>query len=110
MKGSEHRNNDDTSKRLIAELQLEPLAGESGYLAQIDRSAIEVFQNGRPFKANNSVYYLLDRDKPINYRHWLSPDDTHIQDIPMKVTFASGEAVISLIEHKGDKDTFSITK
>jgi hypothetical protein len=26
----------------------------------------------------SQVYYMLTRDKPINYLHWLASDDTHI--------------------------------
>lgn len=26
----------------------------------------------------SQVYYMLTEDRPINYLHWLAPDDTHI--------------------------------
>jgi predicted cupin superfamily sugar epimerase len=68
----------NTSEDLIRELNLEPLPGESGFWAGIAHSDIDIFQNRRPLKANNSIYYLLNHDKPINYLHWLAPDDTHV--------------------------------
>lgn len=67
-----------TSESLISALNLEDLSGESGFWAGIARSDIETFQDGRPLKANNSIYYLLNRKKPINYLHWLAPDDIHV--------------------------------
>jgi predicted cupin superfamily sugar epimerase len=72
--------NDSTSRSetLIRELNMEPLAGESGFIAYCARSAIEVLHDGKPFKANNSIYYLLNREQPINFLHWLFPDDTHV--------------------------------
>ncbi len=67
------------SKGLIDTLGLKPLSsGESGYIGNIQTSDIQVIRNGWRLKANCSVYYLLDRDKPINYLHWLAPDDTQI--------------------------------
>lgn len=66
------------SDKLIEELQLKPLAGESGYISCIATSNIEVAQNKLLLKANNSIYYLLNRKKPINYLHYLESDDTHI--------------------------------
>jgi len=70
------------SRKLIEELGLVPLSGESGYIGYISTSQIEVTQeiDGKPcrLKANGSIYYLLNKDRPMNYLHWLSPDDTHI--------------------------------
>lgn len=66
------------SDKLIEELQLKPLAGESGYISYIATSNIEVSQNKLLLKANSSIYYLLNRKKPINYLHYLESDDTHI--------------------------------
>lgn len=66
------------SEKLIDELGLTPLAGESGYIGYISTSSITVEQAGQPLKANDSIYYLLNRERPINYLHWLAPDDTHI--------------------------------
>lgn len=66
------------SEFIIDKLQLTPLAGESGFINQAYRSNIEVSQGDRVLQANNSIYYLLNRERPINYLHWLSPDDTHV--------------------------------
>jgi len=66
------------SEMLIEELGLTPLAGESGYIGYISTSSIVVEQDGKQLKANDSIYYLLNRERPINYLHWLAPDDTHI--------------------------------
>lgn len=66
------------SEKLIDELGLTPLAGESGYIGYISTSGITVEQDGQQLKANDSIYYLLNRERPINYLHWLAPDDTHI--------------------------------
>lgn len=72
------------SERLIEELNLTPLEGESGYIGYISTSAILVKQIeqgepvGQSLHANDSIYYLLNRERPINYLHWLAPDDTHI--------------------------------
>ena len=42
-----------------------------------------------------------------SHRHWLSESGREL-DIPMKVTFANERALITLVEHKGDKASFSI--
>jgi predicted cupin superfamily sugar epimerase len=34
--------------------------------------------NGHTLKVQSQVYYMLTRDRPINYLHWLASDDTHI--------------------------------
>ncbi len=65
-------------EELKRELGLEPLPKESGFLKKVSTSEIEVVQGRYRLKANSSIYYLLDRDKNINYLHWLSPDDTHV--------------------------------
>ncbi|KAA6456229.1 cupin domain-containing protein [Acidobacteria bacterium AB60] len=66
------------SRQLIEQLHLSVLAGESGYLGLIGDSAQKVPVNGRLLKVQSQVYYLLTREKPINYLHWLASDDTHI--------------------------------
>ena len=69
---------DPRARELIATLGLSPLPGESGYLAVIGHSSLEVSIGGRTLPAHGRVYYLLTQEKPINYLHWLAPDDTHI--------------------------------
>jgi predicted cupin superfamily sugar epimerase len=34
--------------------------------------------DGRALAVQSQNYYMLTRDLPINYLHWLAPDDTHI--------------------------------
>jgi len=69
---------DDRARELIAQLKLEPLAGESGWFAFLGASAQTVVAKGRPLPAQSRIYYLLTRDQPLNYLHWLASDDTHI--------------------------------
>jgi predicted cupin superfamily sugar epimerase len=65
-------------RELIATLHLEPLPGESGYLALIGDSSLVARIDGRKLKVQSQVYYMLTRDRPVNYLHWLASDDTHI--------------------------------
>lgn len=69
---------EEYSRKLIEELGLAPLKGESGYIGYIATSSVVVEQDGQKLFANDSIYYLLNRERPINYLHWLAPDDTHI--------------------------------
>jgi predicted cupin superfamily sugar epimerase len=57
---------------------MSPLPKESGYLGLIGGSAQTVSIEGRRLAVQSQVYYMLTRDKPINYLHWLASDDTHI--------------------------------
>ena len=66
------------AQQLIKELKLEVLPKESGYLGIIGRSAQTVTVDGRALAVQSQNYYMLTRDRPINYLHWLAPDDTHI--------------------------------
>src|SRR5258707_21679 len=50
----------------------------AGYLGIIGRSAQTVAVDGRTLAVQSQNYYMLTRDRPINYLHWLAPDDTHI--------------------------------
>jgi uncharacterized protein len=54
------------------------LPGESGYLSLIASSAQKVAVDGRLLPAQGQVYYMLTRELPVNYLHWLASDDTHI--------------------------------
>jgi hypothetical protein len=77
-------NSDDRAREparvreLIDTLHLSPLPKESGYLGLIGDSAQKVQVDGRALKVQSQVYYMLTRDRPINYLHWLASDDTHI--------------------------------
>jgi len=63
---------------LIRTLDMHVLPKESGYLALIGSSAIMTPVHGKQIAVQSQVYYMLTRDLPINYLHWLEPDDTHI--------------------------------
>jgi uncharacterized protein len=69
---------DARAQELIRELHLHVLPKESGYLGLIGESAQKATIDGRSIAIQSQVYYMLTRDRPINYLHWLSPDDTHI--------------------------------
>lgn len=71
--GSEAR-----ARELIRLLKLSVLPRESGYLGIIGRSAQVVTFDGQKLAVQSQNYYMLTRDRPINYLHWLAPDDTHI--------------------------------
>jgi len=71
--GSEARG-----QELIRALKLEELPKESGYLGIIGRSGQTVTVDGRSLAVQSQNYYMLTRERPINYLHWLAPDDTHI--------------------------------
>ena len=66
------------AQELIRKLHLSVLAKESGYLGLIGQSAQRVTVDGKKLAIQSQVYYMLTRDRPINYLHWLAPDDTHI--------------------------------
>jgi predicted cupin superfamily sugar epimerase len=76
--GSSPVGSDARAPELIQELQLQVLPKESGYLGIIGRSAQVVSVHGRELAVQSQNYYMLTRDRPINYLHWLEPDDTHI--------------------------------
>ena len=54
------------------------LPGESGYLGIIGKSAQVVSVDGHSLAVQSQNYYMLTRERPINYLHWLASDDTHI--------------------------------
>jgi hypothetical protein len=69
---------DARPRELIRVLHLQVLPRESGYLGLIGQSAQILSVGGRPLAVQSQVYYMLTRDRPINYLHWLASDDTHI--------------------------------
>lgn len=69
---------DARALELQRELNMHVLAGESGYLGIIGDSAQRVDVDGQRLKIQSQVYYMLTRDRPVNYLHWLASDDTHI--------------------------------
>ena len=54
------------------------LPKESGYLGIIGRSEQMVTVDGRNLAVQSQNYYMRTRERPVNYLHWLAPDDTHI--------------------------------
>jgi predicted cupin superfamily sugar epimerase len=69
---------DARAREIIQTLHLTVLPKESGYLGIIGRSAQMVKVDGRALAVQSQNYYMLTHDHPINYLHWLAPDDTHI--------------------------------
>jgi len=69
---------DVRAKELIRTLKLSLLPKESGYLGIIGVSGQRVNVGGRMLAVQSQNYYMLTRERPINYLHWLEPDDTHI--------------------------------
>jgi hypothetical protein len=69
---------DARARELIQKFHLTVLPKESGYLGIIGRSAQMVTVDGRSLAVQSQNYYMLTRERPINYLHWLVPDDTHI--------------------------------
>ena len=74
----DNASRDARARELIRLLQLKLLPGESGYLGIIGKSAQVAVVDGRPLAVQSQNYYMLTRDRPINYLHWLASDDTHI--------------------------------
>lgn len=69
---------DARAKELIRELKLQVLPKESGYLGIIGVTPQTADVNGRKFSVQSQNYYMLTRERPINYLHKLEPADTHI--------------------------------
>ena len=69
---------DPAAAKWIADLGMHVLPRESGYLSLIATSAQKADVGGRKLAVQSQVYYLLTRELPVNYLHWLEPDDTHI--------------------------------
>jgi predicted cupin superfamily sugar epimerase len=71
-------NKDVRARQLIRQLKLTVLPKESGYLGIVGVSEQKVPVRGRPLAVQSQNYYMLTRELPINYLHWLEPSDTHI--------------------------------
>ena len=66
------------AEELIRLLQLKELPKESGYLGIVGVSDQRVRVGGRPLAVQSQNSYMLTKQLPVNYLHWLEPDDTHI--------------------------------
>jgi predicted cupin superfamily sugar epimerase len=62
----------------MTDLGMQVLPKESGFLSLIATSQLKVHVGGRRLAAQSQVYYMLTRELPVNYLHWLASDDTHI--------------------------------
>jgi predicted cupin superfamily sugar epimerase len=78
LRAAPQAGSDARARELIQTLHLTVLPKESGYLGIIGRSAQTVSVDGRSLAVQSQNYYMLTRDRPINYLHLLAPDDTHI--------------------------------
>jgi predicted cupin superfamily sugar epimerase len=76
--GLDAKAKDARAKELIRELRLTVLPKESGYLGIVGVSAKKVTVGGRELAVQSQNYYLLTRELPVNYLHWLEPADTHV--------------------------------
>jgi len=72
------KGSDARARELIRLLHLKVLPRESGYLGIIGKSSQMVTVEGRALAVQSQNYYMLTRDLPINFLHWLAPGDTHI--------------------------------
>jgi predicted cupin superfamily sugar epimerase len=78
LRAAPQAGSDARARELIRLLNLTVLPKESGYLGIIGVSAQKVTVDGRALAVQSQNYYMLTRERPINYLHWLVPDDTHI--------------------------------
>jgi predicted cupin superfamily sugar epimerase len=69
---------DPQARKWIADLRMHVIPGESGYLSLIASSDQKIDVGGKPVAIQSQVYYMLTRELPTNYLHWLASDDTHI--------------------------------
>ena len=78
LRAAPQTGSDARAREVIQTLHLTVLPKESGYLGIIGRSEQMVNVDGRALAVQSQNYYMLTRERPINYLHWLVPDDTHI--------------------------------
>jgi len=69
---------DPQARAWVAELKMHVLPRESGFLSLIAASQQKTLVGGRLIAVQSQVYYMLTRELPVNYLHWLESDDTHI--------------------------------
>lgn len=75
---AQHLEEAARATQIIQQLQLTVLPKESGYIGLIGNSAITTSADGKRLAIQSQVYYMLTRERPLNYLHWLAGDDTHI--------------------------------
>jgi uncharacterized protein len=76
--GQTGSRDDLRTQEIIRTLNLHVLPKESGYLGIVGVSTQTVNVGGKLLAVQSQNYYMLTRDRPINYLHWLASDDTHI--------------------------------
>ncbi len=76
--GGQESADSGRARELIRQLNLHVLPKESGYLGIIGTSSQRVSADGRDLAVQSQNYYMLTRERPVNYLHWLASDDTHI--------------------------------
>ena len=76
--GAQTVGSDARARQLIRELKMTVLPKESGYLGIVGVSGQKVQVGGRELAVQSQNYYMLTRELPINYLHWLEPGDTHV--------------------------------
>lgn len=76
--GQSSKPSDPRAREIISALNLHLLQGESGWLGIIGDSHQVAAFDGRKLKIQSQVYYMLTRELPVNYLHWLASDDTHV--------------------------------
>lgn len=69
---------DPGARRWVELLKMDVLPNESGYLGLIGTSDQKIFVHGRMLAVQSQVYYMLTKELPVNFLHWLESDDTHI--------------------------------
>ena len=69
---------DPRARQLTEQLKMQVIPGESGFLSLIASSEQKVPVGGQLIAIQSQVYYMLTRELPTNYLHWLASDDTHV--------------------------------
>jgi uncharacterized protein len=62
----------------IGALGLQVLEGESGWFGELARSQLHVPLGDGHSPVSSSIWYLLTPERPVNYLHHLTGDDTHV--------------------------------
>jgi len=76
--GQTGNGSDARAQEIVRTLKLHVLPKESGYLGIVGVSSQTVGIAGRTLAVQSQNYYMLNRERPVNYLHWLASDDTHI--------------------------------
>jgi predicted cupin superfamily sugar epimerase len=78
MNAEAERGSAARAEELIRLLDLKVLPKESGYLGLVGVSKLKADLDGRKLAVQSQNYYMLTAKLPVNYLHWLAPDDTHV--------------------------------